>query len=565
MKLIVEDDEGRRTIVPILGDQLAIGREEGNQVRLSEKNVSRKHARLVKEGGRIFIEDLKSFTGVRVNGERLHGKREVGDGDLIQISEYDLILQASPDELKIMRNSDFGDDDDEATAVRQGAGSDDDTLSALDTAESARKDADTAVIDKADVPKEVLAGPVRTLEVNERPRLVGLAGAMRGKEFVLGRTPAVIGRAPECDVILDVPKVSRTHCRLALVDGGWKIVDAESRHGTKVNGEPYAASPLLHGDELEVGGVKLFFAAAGQPIVLPAEAPAVSQAGAPSGAAASATAAAAAPRARSEASFGAPPQASSGTGKKVGLSLGVIVAIVTAVVVANKSGHEKPPEAAPVAVERVRPPEHEARLAPAPTPTPPAPAATPVAATPAAAAAEIPDPTVPEPKAKAPAAPPAAPAAVVPAAPAAVAPAASAPVAPPTPPPPPAAAHPVAAAAPAATPAPPAPAATPTSDTSGESAADIEARRLLNDGNQLMISQHFDEATASFEKGLALKPSGPIAGSLYRSLGTSYARQGKADEGAKYYRLYLPYCQNPTEKAALEKTLADYDAMQKQK
>ncbi len=46
MKLIIEDDEGRRTVVPLFRDELIIGRAEGSPVRLTEKDVSRRHAKL---------------------------------------------------------------------------------------------------------------------------------------------------------------------------------------------------------------------------------------------------------------------------------------------------------------------------------------------------------------------------------------------------------------------------------------------------------------------------------------------------------------------------------------
>src|SRR5256712_9393298 len=98
MKLIIEDDEGRKTVVPVVRDEITIGRNDANIVRLSEKDVSRHHGRLLRESGNYYIEDLNSFTGIRVNGEKVIGKRLVHDGDLIQISEYDLILQEGPEE-----------------------------------------------------------------------------------------------------------------------------------------------------------------------------------------------------------------------------------------------------------------------------------------------------------------------------------------------------------------------------------------------------------------------------------------------------------------------------------
>jgi len=67
MKLIIEDDEGRKTVVPLVREEITIGRQDGNTIRLTERNVSRRHARLVKENGNVVIEDLGSYNGVRVN------------------------------------------------------------------------------------------------------------------------------------------------------------------------------------------------------------------------------------------------------------------------------------------------------------------------------------------------------------------------------------------------------------------------------------------------------------------------------------------------------------------
>jgi ABC transport system ATP-binding/permease protein len=101
MKLILEDDEGHRTVIPLFRDELTIGRADENTVRLSGKDVSRKHARLTWRKGQIHLEDLNSLTGVRVNGQRMHGRRPIHDGDLIEISRYDLIVESSPGDDKI--------------------------------------------------------------------------------------------------------------------------------------------------------------------------------------------------------------------------------------------------------------------------------------------------------------------------------------------------------------------------------------------------------------------------------------------------------------------------------
>src|SRR5439155_1014204 len=69
------------------------GRQEGNTIRLTERNVSRRHARLLRQNGHILVEDLGSYNGIRINGDRIQGQVQVNEGDLIQIGDYDLAVQ----------------------------------------------------------------------------------------------------------------------------------------------------------------------------------------------------------------------------------------------------------------------------------------------------------------------------------------------------------------------------------------------------------------------------------------------------------------------------------------
>jgi len=93
MKLVIEDEAGTRSIVPFAGEPIVVGRApEGVTFRLTDRNVSRRHARFVLQSGSAFVEDLGSLLGTRVNGERIAGKRRLRDGDLVQIGDYDLAV-----------------------------------------------------------------------------------------------------------------------------------------------------------------------------------------------------------------------------------------------------------------------------------------------------------------------------------------------------------------------------------------------------------------------------------------------------------------------------------------
>src|SRR6266545_4586700 len=57
-KLVIQDDEGKTTVVPLIRDELTIGRKEGNTIRLTERNVSRIQGRCqIRETDRVQIGD----------------------------------------------------------------------------------------------------------------------------------------------------------------------------------------------------------------------------------------------------------------------------------------------------------------------------------------------------------------------------------------------------------------------------------------------------------------------------------------------------------------------------
>ena len=51
----------------------------------------------------------------------------------------------------------------------------------------------------------------------------------------------VVGRGPECDVVLEDDRISRRHAALAGNGSGWSVADLGSKNGTQVDGLPLAA------------------------------------------------------------------------------------------------------------------------------------------------------------------------------------------------------------------------------------------------------------------------------------------------------------------------------------
>ena len=87
-----------------------------------------------------------------------------------------------------------------------------------------------------------------------------LQGGEVGREFTLSDQEAVIGRSPECDVVLDVAAVSRRHAVISQDDGAYFIKDNGSRNGTLVNGQLIAdRATLRDGDQILICDVSIEF------------------------------------------------------------------------------------------------------------------------------------------------------------------------------------------------------------------------------------------------------------------------------------------------------------------
>ena len=99
MKLVIEDDQGSRREVALDRDEITIGRREDNVVHLPDRNVSRRHARLLRKEGSVLLEDLRSANGTRVNGVRISEPVSIANGDLVRIGDYGVALR--PDEVPL--------------------------------------------------------------------------------------------------------------------------------------------------------------------------------------------------------------------------------------------------------------------------------------------------------------------------------------------------------------------------------------------------------------------------------------------------------------------------------
>src|SRR5215216_3147286 len=69
----------------------------------------------------------------------------------------------------------------------------------------------------------------------------------------------VIGRSPDCQIVLKDFGISRVHAKLVVDEDGVRIQDLKSKNGTQVNGVPVVEAPLKDGDRILLGKFQMTF------------------------------------------------------------------------------------------------------------------------------------------------------------------------------------------------------------------------------------------------------------------------------------------------------------------
>ena len=95
--------------------------------------------------------------------------------------------------------------------------------------------------------------------------------AFDGRNYPLYEGENVIGRAPDSDVFIPAPTISRRHAVITIVNGAIHIRDLYSRNGTSVNGKTIGATPVLVTLQtpIELGGIRVMIAASRTPSTSP--------------------------------------------------------------------------------------------------------------------------------------------------------------------------------------------------------------------------------------------------------------------------------------------------------
>ncbi len=186
--------------------------------------VSRRHALLRVQDGRLLLRDLDSSTGTFVDGHDVE-EAELADGDVFA-------LGADGPRLRV--------------ELAEGG-----TL-VVDPSLLPARPAPPAAAAVAAAPAPAPAGPVPGPD--SRLRLTFVTGTRAGASVELAGAVLRIGRAEGSSVWTPSDRiVSAQHAKIVRLQDGYVVIDLESRNGTYLNGQRIERSPLRHGDVLGLG------------------------------------------------------------------------------------------------------------------------------------------------------------------------------------------------------------------------------------------------------------------------------------------------------------------------
>lgn len=95
VKITAGKGRGREFEIPETAEArpVDVGRAAFCNVSLADLQMSRRHCQFLNEDGRLYVEDLGSTNGTKVNGRTIREKTRLGDGDEISVGSHVLTVE----------------------------------------------------------------------------------------------------------------------------------------------------------------------------------------------------------------------------------------------------------------------------------------------------------------------------------------------------------------------------------------------------------------------------------------------------------------------------------------
>ncbi|MDQ6978383.1 MAG: FHA domain-containing protein [Ghiorsea sp.] len=220
-------------------EETTIGRKPENTIHIDNLAVSSKHARVLKIGKKVILEDLGSTNGTLVNGEET-SKHILNNGDVITVGKHTLTFVALDDEAPITAPATEEEDDMDKTMIISSAAREE--MMASQGGATAKSTAESSV--------SMLLAKVQYI-----------SGPLMGKVIELKSSLTSIGKGDSCKIKVKGLLVGKQAAVITRRPTGYHITYLEGMSKLRVNGEVVSSAPrvLKDGDIIELSDTKLEF------------------------------------------------------------------------------------------------------------------------------------------------------------------------------------------------------------------------------------------------------------------------------------------------------------------
>lgn len=244
--------------------ETSIGRSNSCDVVINYDTVSRFQAVIARRNDSWYIHDLRSKSGVKVNGRKIEKKQAIKDGDVLTFGSMRFRFEIADDPVvkvgKKKKNKSKG----KKAAPQENTPK---TAQPQRKAEPQPKNQNGyySDINKPQLNFEKKAPTSYTLETPTGTKTRRTAKPMiinkdTGETYMLHGNQVIVGTAPRSHIRLKSAECSKKHAAFVLYEDGWAVEDLGSAKGTKLNGKKITSPQLLFdGDIISLADERLYY------------------------------------------------------------------------------------------------------------------------------------------------------------------------------------------------------------------------------------------------------------------------------------------------------------------
>ena len=229
-KLVLRFKDSIISEYPLEAEETTIGRKSENTIHIDNLAVSGRHARILKIGNKVILEDLGSTNGTLVNNKPIT-KHILKNGESILIGKHTLTFVSLEDSLPTT------------------------------TSEAEESDMDKTMIISPQSRSALLGNAKTSAPAMPLGAVQIISGTQAGKSFDLSASLTSLGKGDNCRIKAKGLTVGKQSAVITRRPTGYHITHLQGIAKAKVNGTPISQhpTPLKDSAIIELGDMKMEF------------------------------------------------------------------------------------------------------------------------------------------------------------------------------------------------------------------------------------------------------------------------------------------------------------------